>query len=418
MSHACQRAGRYGMLERLMKLKEPLYHNSLFMILASLASSGFGFLFWLIAARLYGQDEVGTATAILSSAFLIVSITRLGLDQSVIRFFPDGDRGAIIGSALVLTTVLSIVFGLVFVVGIDLWSPGLDLLQHHVVEYVALIVLLSAISTTASAFSALRRSSMYFYQTVVTGLRVPILFAFIGMGAVGIFLSMEAAIFLAVAFSFLAMAHLGVRPKRFDLKFLKESYDFSIGSYIGGLLINAPASLLPIMVLNSLGAVEAANYYMTYAIVSILVFIPWATSTSLFVEVSNGEALGRTVKRSLVVSMGLLAFFVVATILFGGVLLGLIGEEYESGGLELLQIMALSTFPQAIYMIFQSVQRIKRDMRGLIIFGGASTVLLLILSQIFMGSFGLVGVGASWLLAYSIIAIPLLPALQRVVRDG
>lgn len=80
MSHACQRAGRYGMLERLMKLKEPLYHNSLFMILASLASSGFGFLFWLIAARLYGQDEVGTATAILSSAFLIVSITRLGLD--------------------------------------------------------------------------------------------------------------------------------------------------------------------------------------------------------------------------------------------------------------------------------------------------------------------------------------------------
>ncbi|HOL08413.1 MAG TPA: polysaccharide biosynthesis C-terminal domain-containing protein, partial [Methanomassiliicoccaceae archaeon] len=85
---------------------------------------------------------------------------------------------------------------------------------------------------------------------------------------------------------------------------------------------------------------------------------------------------------------------------------------------ELLQIMALSTFPQAIYMIFQSVQRIKRDMRGLIIFGGASTVLLLILSQIFMGSFGLVGVGASWLLAYSIIAIPLLPALQRVVRDG
>ncbi len=94
--------------------------------------------------------------------------------------------------------------------------PGL--LQHHVVEYVALIVLLSAISTTASAFSALRRSSMYFYQTVVTGLRVPILFAFIGMGAVGIFLSMEAAIFLAVAFSFWPW-----RIWEFDLSVLTSS---------------------------------------------------------------------------------------------------------------------------------------------------------------------------------------------------
>ncbi len=405
------------MISQLRKFKEPLYRNSLFMVLASLTSSGFGFLFWLIAAGLYDQAEVGTATAILSSAFLIVSITRLGLDQSIIRFFPDGDRGAILGSTLTLTTALSIVFGLAFIVGLDIWSPGLGVLRDYAVEYIILIVLLSAISTTANAFTALRRSSMYFYQTLITGVRVPILFAFIGLGAVGIFLSMELAIALAVAFSFIALAYLGVRPKPLDRRFLRESYDFSLGNYVGGLFINAPASLLPIMVLNGLGPADAANYYMAYAVISILVVVPGAMSTSLFVEASNGEALGRSVKRSLLVTMGLLVLFVGATVLFGGTFLGLIGKEYEAGGLEVLQVMALSTFPLAAYMIFQSVQRIRKDMRGLILWGGASTALLLFLSQVLMEQLGLVGIGAAWVITYGIIAVLLLPELRRVVRS-
>lgn len=400
------------------KLREPLYQNSLYMILASLGSSGFGFVFWMMAAGIYPQDEVGVATVILSSAFFIVSITRFGLDQSIIRFFPSGDKSAIFGSSLIVTTVLSIAFGLVFVAGLDLWSPGLGVLRDNILLYIALIVLLSAISTTANSFTALRRSSLYFHQTLITGLRVPLLFMFVGLGAVGIFMSMELAIGLAVLFSLVALYLLGVRPTRLNRQFLKESANFSMGNYVGGLLINAPTSLLPIMVLNTLGAADAANYYMAYAIVSILVVVPAATSTSLFVEVSNGEALARSVKRALSSTLLILLPFVAAAILLGGVFLDLLGKEYAEGGLALLQVMSLSAFFMSIYTIFQSVQRVKMDMRGLIVWGGVSSILLLVLSQVMMEMFGLVGIGAAWVLSYGIVAALLSPSLYRVIKRG
>ena len=57
----------------------------------------------------------------------------------------------------------------------------------------------------------------------------------------------------------------------------------SAGNYLAGLFVAAPNMILPIMVLNVLGAEEAA-YYLAYAIASLRFMIPSAISTSLFVE--------------------------------------------------------------------------------------------------------------------------------------
>jgi hypothetical protein len=34
-------------------LNDPLYKNSLFIMLTSISSAGFGFIFWMLAAKLY-----------------------------------------------------------------------------------------------------------------------------------------------------------------------------------------------------------------------------------------------------------------------------------------------------------------------------------------------------------------------------
>ena len=68
----------------------------------------------------------------------------------------------------------------------------------------------------------------------------------------------------------------------------------------------APNLILPIMVLNVLGAEQAAYYYIAYAIAALLFIIPNAISMSLFVEGSHGEALKRTVVKSLVTIFSLL----------------------------------------------------------------------------------------------------------------
>lgn len=76
------------------KFKDPLYKNSFFIMLTSLSSSGFGFVFWMLAAKLYMKEDVGIATALISSMGMLILLTRFGLDVSIIRFFPKRTKAA------------------------------------------------------------------------------------------------------------------------------------------------------------------------------------------------------------------------------------------------------------------------------------------------------------------------------------
>ena len=96
-------------------LQEPLIRNSFFIMASSLAAAGFGFFFWMIAARLYSQAEVGVATALMSSMGLLILISRLGLDQSVIRFFPSRDKNGVLGTAIIVPTAVALGAGLIFI---------------------------------------------------------------------------------------------------------------------------------------------------------------------------------------------------------------------------------------------------------------------------------------------------------------
>src|SRR5690554_2897336 len=110
-------------------LQEPLIRNSFFIMASSLVAAGFGFFFWMIAARLYSQADVGIATALMSSMGLLILISRLGLDQSVIRFFPSRDKNRVLGTALLVPTAVALGAGLIFIAAVDVISPELTIVK-------------------------------------------------------------------------------------------------------------------------------------------------------------------------------------------------------------------------------------------------------------------------------------------------
>lgn len=69
-------------------LHDSLFKNAFFLMLSSISTAGFGFIFWFLAAKFYSASDVGIATGIMSSMTLIVNLSRFGLDYSIIRFFP------------------------------------------------------------------------------------------------------------------------------------------------------------------------------------------------------------------------------------------------------------------------------------------------------------------------------------------
>ena len=128
-----------------------------------------------------------------------------------------------------------------------------------------------------------------------------------------------------------------------DFGFLSEAFHFSAGNYLAGLFITGPNMILPIMVLNVLGAEQAGYYYIAFAIASLLFMIPYAISMSLFVEGSHGEALKRTVVKSLIVILSLLVPAAALLYVCGGGVLGVVGADYAAGGAGVLRVMVVAS---------------------------------------------------------------------------
>ncbi len=110
-------------------LQDPLYRNSLYIMLTSVSSAGFGFFFWMLAAKLYTKEDVGIGTALISSMGLLLLLSRFGLDFSIIRYFHTNDKSKILSTSLLITTTFIVILGVIFILGIDIWSPGLSTLK-------------------------------------------------------------------------------------------------------------------------------------------------------------------------------------------------------------------------------------------------------------------------------------------------
>ena len=63
--------------------RESIYRNSIAMMLNYLLISFVGLIFWMFAARTSSASDIGQATAIVSAAALINSISRLGMDAEL-----------------------------------------------------------------------------------------------------------------------------------------------------------------------------------------------------------------------------------------------------------------------------------------------------------------------------------------------
>jgi O-antigen/teichoic acid export membrane protein len=367
--------------------------------MTTVSNGAAGFIFWIIAAKLYSNEAVGITTAILSSITLLVLLSRLGFDQSVIKFFPDRNRNVIFSTSIIIPTVTAILIGLLFVNGIDILSPELKIIKPYIIPYLVFLSASSCVSITGASFIALRKAEYYFFQSILINARIILLLPLLSLGIWGIFGSIAIATILSLIVSMLIIFKMGIIPSKMDKSFLHESIHFSIANYISSLLMTGPSAILPILTLNLLGAKDTANYYMAYTISSMLFMIPFAFGTSMFVEGCNGESLRKITYQALFATIFFLFPSVIFLFTYGDFMLGLVGECYKAS-FGLLRIMVLSSFFVAICNISLSIKRVKNEVIGLIFLSGIIFILVIGMSYIFMINFGLIGIGYAWAFSY------------------
>lgn len=395
----------YNKIARL--ARDPLYRNSFFMAFTSIFNAGCGFFFWMIAARLYTIEEVGLATALISSLGLVILFSRLGFDFSIIRFFPSNDKAKVFGTSLVITTIASLSVAFIFVFLVELISPSLAFLKDstYALAFLLIVVVNSIAAITGNSFVADRKADNYLFQNLFMALRIPLLIPLAFFGIFGIFGSVGLSYFIASLFGLVALKRtLNIICLRLDTNFISKSIKFGSWNYISNILSTAPTLILPLMILKILGEAEAAKYYIAFTIGNLVLIIPNSLGTSLFVEGSHGEGLKKSVIRAAKASIALLAPAVVTLFIFGDRLLGFLSGEYIEA-FNLLRILVLSSFLVMIYSLFIPIQNIRMKVESIVKLNLIRFALLLGVSYILVQQFGIMGVGYGWTITYMLLDI-------------
>lgn len=399
-------------------VNDSLYRNSSFLILNSAIAAGLGFVFWAFASRLFPASVVGTTATIVSALTFAVMAGTLGLPNTLIRFLA-ADRDPI---RLLVTTgvvaagsgaVVALVWCLVphqFGVPLDEVAPGWTMVPVFVT-----ITALGSVGVVAqSALIALRKSKWVVVEnaagSVVKLVALPL---GVGLGVAGLFGLYFAALAVATVASVVILRfEVGGSVRSWvrgvDLGALAHCRSFAAGNHVAALVALLPTTVLPILVLDRLGARQAAFFAMPLMIVALLNVIPSMASQSLFAEASADEAsLRAQTRRTLLGVYALLVPGVIALCLLAHPVLSIFGADYARNGTRCLQLLALSGLFAGFNYVADVVLNARKQVRSYVFLNTAGTVCAIGFPVLFMGH-GLTGVGFGWLvgqIGYSLLAV-------------
>lgn len=405
-----------------------LYTNAFFLMANTVVASSLGFIFWIVAARFYTPAEIGLAAALISVATLLAVFSNLGFNFGIIKFLPTaGNPNRLVNSCLTISGLASILLSAVFLGFLTFISPGLSFILENTILALSFVVF--AFVWTISPMldhvfiAKLQSRVVLIRNTVFNVLKIPMaVFFAVFLGAFGIFASWGIAmgISAAVILLFFTRKSLpGFFPKpALDKKIIGDMLHFSIGNYLAHLLYVAPSMLLPLMVLNLMGAHINAYFYVAFMIAEILFIIPTAVSQSLFAEGStNKEVIGKYTRDALKIIYILIIPAIVMVFLLAGKLLLLFGQEYSDNGAQLLRVFAISGVFLGLNLTYFTILRLEKKVKEIIALSGVLALGVLGLSYfLLIDTGGIVAVGYSWLLMQGIISVYAGLAIRSRIR--
>ncbi len=386
-----------------------LYRNAVYLVVNSAVNSLTGVLFWIAAARLYDAESVGLASAAVAAVGFVAIFSSLGLDLGIVRFLPgDGNKANdTVNTCFTTMGLTAIILAGIFLAGLSVWSPALLVIRESPV-FLASFILFALIFTLSglviSVFVARRRTGFALVQGSFFGLSrfIPLFLLISIYSSFGIYVSWGIAISastLIAIFWFLPRVIKGYRPRvKIKNTVLTEMIRFSLANYLSTILWALPIVVLPLMVVNILGAEQNAYFYVGWSIASIIFVIPISTSQSLYAEgTHHQEGLGHEVRKCLKINLVLVVPALIVLTLLSNKILWLFGHAYSENTTRLIWIIAPSVLPMSINFIYLSIKRVQKRMKSAVVLTSFMAVVTLGISYLLLPVTGILGAGIGWL---------------------
>ena len=353
---------------------DSLLRNSIFIMTTTVINSVFGFIFWLVAARLFAASVVGLTAALISASTIMVLLSSLGVCGMLIQSMPSEKNteawSLTFWAGIIIAVVLSLALACVTAIALPFFARDLGVL--HQASYAALF----AIGTTATSagvildnvFIAERAAgNMVVRNTIaaVSKFLVVVLFMLVAgdntLNLLGAW-SVASVIGLGLGVVLLSRRMRPLRPARTSI--LMRTALNHRSRLVGNQLIGMGGALLPyvvpLLVTERLSPSDNAYFYTTWMMAGIFLIISPSVSLSLFAEGahSSSELLGKA--RA---ALGVIGVIIVPSLIgiffLGGLMLSAFGPAYEHHGVGLLRIVLVASIPDAINNVYVALLRVQ-----------------------------------------------------------
>lgn len=386
-----------------------LTSNSTALIAANVVRLGLGFLYWVLAARLFPARDVGLAGAVVAAMMLCLLFGLLGIGSATIAAFPAHrrDPSPLLNTTFVLVATVAGASAVVYLAAASSASVAVrEVLTTP--SYAGLFLVACVTNTLAGQLdhisTAVRRADQAVVRGALFGASALMLMAVghvLGGGDELLFAPWAVG---GVAICVLGFVQLtGVQPRwrsrlRVDRAVARGIIRVALPNHALTLADRAPGLLLPMIVTAILSPATNATWYVVWMMAGAIYIIPVEVGVTMFSEVAQRpETLRRSVLRGIQVSLAFGVGGAACVAVLAPVLLTLMGKSYASGGIVPLRLLLLAVIPMAAIQAYFAVSRARNRLREATVsawLGGTVAVV----AAGFAGSVsGLVGMALAWL---------------------
>jgi len=404
--------------------------NTVSLVGSAAVTSGLGFAFWWLAARLFAPEAIGLASAGVAGMLLMSTMGVIGLDALVISEIPRNraTAGRLVSTAVLTSFVTTALLGLGFALLAPLGSENLAAFfatPGRQVVFALGVGLTGATFVFDRAMVGFLRGGVQFRRNVWFSVLKLVLLPALLLSAwateradIAIYAMWAATTLASLAVVLPAAAAIpglgGIRP---DWSLLRRLRAAAWRHHLLNVVQHGPGLAMPVLVVTFFPAEVGAAFYVTWMLVTFAQVVPIHLTTVLHaVGATDLARLAAELRTTLRLSVVAAIAVAVAFGLMAGPLLRLFGEAYADSATAALRVLALTVLPIAVKVHYFALARIHGRIASAARVGALAGLIELGAAAVGARSGDLATMSWSLLAALTVVAIALAPSVLRSAR--
>jgi O-antigen/teichoic acid export membrane protein len=344
-----------------------LSRSSVLMVLGKGLQMGFGFLFWIVAARLISVADMGAVAASVSAVMLVTQIGLLGVGATMIVSIGRGEPvGRVLDTGFTVVTATSLVAAGGYVAA-TAWGSGELAATQSTLPFILVFLVAASCGTVTicldQAGIALGHPSGSVVRyllggaVMIGGLPLVALASPGDLGAGPVFVAWTlSSVVVCVAGAVQLRRWIGYRYRsQVRIKSLRGHLVVGIPNHLLTLTERLPGLLVPLLIAHLVSPEATAYWYPAWMLVWVAYTVPIQVGLVQFAEgVRRPGQLGQTLRSGF--ASGVLLGGAVAAVMavLAHPLLMLIGASYADASADALRILTLGIIPFAVWQSYNA----------------------------------------------------------------